>query len=164
MTAKGHVVLALTPVVAMFLYKIVDDPLIFLAVIFGSLLPDIDEPNSYIGRRSFFIANFLKYLGVEHRTFTHYLIFPLFVMLVAYIFFGGGLLFWVGFGILMHDVGDMLTKGGIVSFFYPFFPGKRAALMPSYIRFKTFSFAENVFIMALILFNMFLIGQSHVFI
>ena len=153
MTANGHVVLAVTPLTVIYGLGVLQHPFMLMAVIVGSLLPDIDEKGSYIGRKLFFISGIFKDLGIEHRGFTHFLIIPLSIMLIAYLAMDGGWLFWLGFGILMHDVGDLLTKGGIESFFFPLFEGRRAGLLPRKYRFRTFSFTEKIVIFILLTIN-----------
>jgi inner membrane protein len=153
MTAKGHVVLAITPLSVLYGMNTFLSPEILLPVLFGSLLPDIDEPGSYIGRKFYFISGIFRDLGLEHRGFTHFLIIPLSLMMISYVLFDGGWLFWLAFGIFMHDVGDMLTKGGIISFFYPLGIGKKIGLLPKTFRFRTFSLTEKIVILLLLLMN-----------
>jgi len=153
MTAKGHVVLAVTPLSLVYGLGILQHPFVLFSVIVGSLLPDIDESGSYIGRKLFFVSGIFKDLGIAHRGFTHFLIIPVSLMLISYLVMDGGWLFWLAFGILMHDLGDMLTKSGIESFFYPLFEGKRVGLLPKRYRFKTFSFTEKVVIFILLVIN-----------
>lgn len=150
MTAKGHMALA-SAVTLSYLY--IDSNLIstlpyfeyFLpAILLGSLFPDIDEPESYIGNKlkviSVVISSFFR-----HRTFTHYLIFPLLLLIVSFYMnntFNKVTILGFAIGIFLHDVGDMLTKGGIKGFLWPLFPNTRIALLPYFLRFKTFSVEE----------------------
>jgi len=152
MTAKGHVLLAINlaiqPVMYIYHTHSINIALLsFFVVVAASLLPDIDEPKSYIGHKFWFFAHFLKLLGVKHRTLTHWLITPLILVLIganlnnAYFQFT---LFSVAFGMLAHDVGDMLTKGGIHGFFFPLFPNSKIVLLPNFLLFETFSVAEMI--------------------
>lgn len=160
MTAKGHVSLSLA--IAIPTSSILEDNTIrfvFLAsVMFGSLLPDIDEPNSYIGRRFSFMSYFLKFLGIKHRGVTHYLIFPLFIFLLSFFLKGIYKIITIGvaFGVLLHDIGDMLTKSGIRGFFYPFFKNESIRLLPKKIAFYTNSLAEHIIIALLFLLDIYL--------
>lgn len=160
MTAKGHIALSLLAAIPT--SSIIEDynnKFIFLiAVVFGSLLPDIDEPNSYIGRRFSFIAYPLKILGIKHRTITHYLIFPLFIFLISFFLEGIYKLIAVGiaFGVLMHDIGDLLTKGGIKGFFYPFLKDKTIRLLPKEFAFYTNSITEHIIVFILFLVDVYL--------
>ncbi|MBW6487570.1 metal-dependent hydrolase [Sulfurimonas sp.] len=161
MTVKGHVLLA-----SAFAYPIIDyvamdygnsEALaIYIAIIFGSLLPDIDEPNSYIGNKALLVSYGLKIIGVRHRTITHWLITPVLLSAFGFSldnFYISAILYAVAFGILLHDVGDMLTKGGIYGFFFPFFSNTKIALLPRVLRFKTFSIQEYIIVFFLLLLN-----------
>ena len=84
----------------------------------GALLPDIDHPKSYLGRRIPILPTLL-YQSVGHRSLTHSLLFTTIV--------GGGITlflnthFGIGLslGILSHIFLDLLTPQG-VSYLYPF--------------------------------------------
>jgi inner membrane protein len=89
------------------------DPIALALVIGGALLPDIDHPRSWVGRRIRVISHPLAAL-VGHRGFTHS------VLAVA----GGGLLLrWRGLGraivdplvlgYLSHLAADLMTSGGL---------------------------------------------------
>lgn len=161
MTAKGHVVLAVTPLSAFYGSGLIYEPVVLLAVIISALLPDIDEPGSYLGRRFYFMSGIFRDLGLEHRGFTHFFFIPLSIMLLGFIIQDGiGLFFWIGFGILMHDLGDLLTKSGINSFFYPLFEGKKIGLLPKRLRFRTFSFTEKIVIFLLIVSNIYFLTRG----
>ncbi|NBK99600.1 MAG: hypothetical protein EOM50_16605 [Erysipelotrichia bacterium] len=173
MTAKGHMLLASTLTFGALTFakehyphyapsSLISLSVILCGILVGSLFPDIDEDESYIGNKlklfSIVIASIFK-----HRTFTHYLITPIIGLLLTYFFVESATytqLFFYAFsiGILMHDLGDMLTNGGIRGFFFPLFPNTRITLLPSFLRFSTFSLTEYVFI-GLVLFpsNMYLI-------
>ncbi len=162
MTAKGHLALALLPAIPIAANLNSQEQMIFLgAVGFGALLPDIDEPNSYIGRKFEFLSVPLKILGIKHRTFTHYLIFPLIVFLISLFLSGVYQLagFGIAFGILMHDIGDMLTKGGIKGFFYPFLKEKTIRLLPKNLAFYTNSLTEWILIALLYTADFWLISK-----
>lgn len=86
----------------------------------GSLLPDIDEPQSLIGRRLGFIAWPIK-LVFGHRGFTHSLIALGLALAALASATGAGLLppagaaaFWVGYA--GHLAGDGLTISGVPLF------------------------------------------------
>lgn len=53
---------------------VIDLLLFYVAVALGSLLPDIDEPNSVLGKKTLGISNLLKAI-FGHRGFTHSLSF-----------------------------------------------------------------------------------------
>jgi len=84
---------------------------LFLAI--GSLLPDIDHPESKLGRIllpiSYLINNF-----VGHRTLTHS-IFVITILFFASIIIWGMNTIIVGLtlGCMFHVAGDMLTPSGV---------------------------------------------------
>ena len=87
----------------------------------GSLLPDIDHPESFLGRRLRLISKPV-YRWFGHRTLTHSLFFMAGVTSVlAYCQFeeaGIGL----GLGILSHILLDFLSLGSGVALLYPLYP------------------------------------------
>ncbi|MDA3967960.1 MULTISPECIES: metal-dependent hydrolase [Helicobacter] len=135
--------------------------LFYLAVAFGALLPDIDEPNSTLGRKTLGISNIIKTI-FGHRGFTHsafcvfflcaMLIF-LYVLLEVEVFLNSVssflgeygvtlssesvwiLCFGLVCGYVLHIAGDMLTISG-VPILLPF-RTKSYFLLPKPFRFKT---------------------------
>ena len=155
MTAKGHMALASAATLS---YLYVDNGLIstlpyfeffLLAILFGSLFPDIDEPESYIGNKLKVVSIVMSSL-FKHRTFTHYLILPLLLILVGFFYvdnvFNKVTILGFAIGILLHDAGDMFTKSGIKGFLWPIFPNTKIALLPYFLRFKTFSTEEYILV------------------
>lgn len=88
------------------------------AVIFGSLFVDIDEDNSYIGRKAGFLSSVIEFL-FGHRGIFHSLLMALLMFLGFYYFgyFGLGIGFLIGY--VSHLIADALTLEG-VRIFYPF--------------------------------------------
>lgn len=94
---------------------------------FGSLLPDIDQPNSTLGRKLGPISKLLNY-GLGHRGLLHYPIFLAALMLglyllypkippsFQYVYIAGSMGF--GAGYLSHIFLDMLNSAGI-KFLWP---------------------------------------------
>jgi len=129
---------------------------IFL-VLFGSLFPDIDEPNSYIGRRFWFMSWPIKLLShlfpfLKHRGITHLFLVPVSLGIAA--FYGENI--WLGgfaIGWLLHTLGDLITVGGIRGYFYPFFSTRKIVLLPYPLRFYTRGVAEQILIFFLLLLN-----------
>ena len=116
-------------------------------VVFGSLLPDIDEPRSFIGRK-FPIISHIVSLSFTHRGFTHFFIFPFLIILLGLVLLPyyktyAFVCFAISFGIFLHQIGDMLTISGIPYYFFPFSKAK-AVLLPSALRFKTGSATEKM--------------------
>ena len=119
------------------------------SLIFGSLLPDIDEPGSKIGRMAPSIIPHLIKAIFGHRGITHTVVFVL-PFLVLY-FYSEGIVrvvaFGISLGIISHILGDMLTKGGVNNLFYPFTKDITFGLMPKSIRFYTASKIEYFLVM-----------------
>lgn len=164
MTAKGHMILSIPiTVVSMHFaqdiffemnFSKMDLILFYFFVLVGSVFPDIDEPESFIGRKLPIFSNILS-LFVSHRGITHFMIIPIVVFILAY--FENDyrikiILVGLGVGIFAHSIGDMLTKGGVVGYFFPFFRKTKVALLPSFLRFYTNSITEHLF-NAIILFS-----------
>jgi len=82
---------------------------------FAALLPDIDEPKSYIGRLVPFLSVPMRAF-VSHRTLTHSLLFVIVAGAVLLFVDGDMALAWM-MGLLAHIMGDMLT--GRVQLFWP---------------------------------------------
>ncbi|WP_299549745.1 metal-dependent hydrolase [uncultured Helicobacter sp.] len=130
----------------------------YSAIALGALLPDIDEPNSTIGRKTIGVSNAIKAV-FGHRGITHSLVFLLIVGVILLLVSAFGAEFLKGipfvsgfvkdldeavleifiFGVLLgcvfHLMGDMLTPSG-VPLFLPF-SAKPVHLTPVFLRFKT---------------------------
>ena len=119
-----------------------------MGISFGAIFPDIDEPQSYIGRRVPILPRVIKtFFG--HRGLTHQFIFFLIPLITVIAFqteikniYYGLYLFLIAtcIGMFLHQVGDMLSgskffKGGIKDYFYPFASsGKYFTPFPKIIR------------------------------
>jgi inner membrane protein len=157
MTAKGHVLLAvpaaLTPVLLEMDFSPQLTAIWLAAVGLGAVFPDIDEPNSYIGRRLTMISVPIS-MAVEHRGLTHIFATSLIFVAAAVVLYFLFSTFWgivaLGFGIgwLMHTAGDLLTIGGIRGYFRPL-SNKTIWLTPKFLRFRTGGAVETVLIAAL---------------
>lgn len=152
MLAKSHMTLGLLGGIALYYlpFEITKNSLyemLFLPIIIiGSVLPDIDEPRSFIGRK-FPIISHLVSLSFTHRGFTHFLLFPLLIALLGLFILPkyeiiGLSLFALSFGVFMHQIGDMLTISGISYYLFPF-STKKAVLLPQFLRFRTGSRTEK---------------------
>ena len=126
---------------------------IFFAPVFttiGSLLPDIDVPNSTISRRFKRLSRFI--CGhTEHRQFTHSLVVPVLLVVIGLILGFWGFpppayaVFCLSIGYLFHMLQDTLTKGG-VPWAYPLIR-YRFSLLPM----RTGSFFEWIITIAMVL-------------
>ncbi|WP_353736872.1 metal-dependent hydrolase [Aquamicrobium sp.] len=157
MTTVGHLALATLGFVEVFehinhKFNTLQILLLYLAVLFGAVLPDIDEPNSYIGKRSLLFSDIMQFLGLKHRGFTHFLIIPIFITTFNYIFFHSIYLYALAFGILMHVAGDLITISGIKGFFWPFWKERRVYILPRILRFQVFTIKENIYVFFILIF------------
>jgi inner membrane protein len=131
MTVKSHILLSFVPLVVAVkkhLLPLDDTELIINAGIgtfIGAILPDIDEPNSYIGRKLKVISKVLRLFKIKHRTYTHSLFFPLLILFLGKIH---PIFYFIAFGVFMHIIEDFLTNGG-VPIFYPFIKQRFSANM-----------------------------------
>jgi len=131
-------------------YIILDNPLqlsilIFVGFIF-SLMPDLDEPNSYLSRRTPIIPFILKRL-TTHRAVTHQLrgIFILLATLITIGIFYPIINIYIPIAILAyfgHVLGDSCTLSGIRNFAYPI-SNKTFWILPKSMRFRTNSITER---------------------
>ena len=85
-------------------------------VIFGSLLPDIDEPQSKIGRKVPGVSHVIK-MVFGHRGFTHTLLAAALFAYVLLKFSNISIVQGIAIGYLLHIVGDCFSKYGM-SFIY----------------------------------------------
>ena len=99
MTGKTHLSFGIAT--ALLLYT---DVVSSMALLVGSILPDIDNRNSLLGKALPFVPKLIK-----HRTLTHSLIF------LAICYF---INFYLFIGCTLHVFLDMLTKSGC-QLFYP---------------------------------------------
>jgi inner membrane protein len=92
--------------------------IIFLLVLLGAILPDIDEDNSKINKGAGVVGSVVGFL-VKHRGIFHSVLFALFLFFIIDFVWGFnyGLALLVGY--MSHLVGDSLTPMGI-QVFYPF--------------------------------------------
>lgn len=128
--------------------------LFFLFVLFGSLLPDFDNPKSKLGRKVPFLS-YPMYWLFGHRTFTHSLLFVIITWMVTKIIVvlcgANDLYTWaITSGVLSHIMGDMVTKKG-VPLFYPMKKNIRF-----FMTFKTGGTVEKLVAVFLVILNIYL--------
>jgi inner membrane protein len=90
----------------------IKSPLIFfIALLFGSLFPDIDSQTSILGRKIKFFSFFFKHRGFFHSS--------LILILICLIVFSLSKWFVIGFalGFLSHLILDAITKEGLTFLF-----------------------------------------------
>jgi len=155
MTAPGHILLATGITgMAMYVLHLPVDIYFLLGIIIGAVLPDIDEPKSLIGRKLFFLSYILRAIGLKHRTLSHSIIFSLIFILPAFIVPSPykNILFGLGIGSILHCVGDLFTISGLRYFLFPI--EKELHFSPKPLRFRTGGVIEQIIIIFLALFNM----------
>jgi len=121
--------------------------LFLLIIMFSALLPDVDHPNSKIGR-------YLKPIGFlfEHRGFFHS-IFPVILFVFLLTTFGKNVYIWpFVIGYCSHLVGDLVTRQGIM----PFHPLSRMRITGWL---KTGSGMESIILVALVAVDAYLLFQ-----
>jgi len=163
-TYKGHTLLdtALLPLPWFAYYVSSPEYFIYFAggSLLGATLPDIDEPESYIGRRTRGVSDMIKAV-LGHRGATHYLIVPLVIFIAAFLFPMEPMLkhifFGVAFGWLAHIIGDGLTVSGVRNGYFPL--KKHYATLPKALRFKTGSIVEYGVIALLIALNAYIYAE-----
>lgn len=158
MTYKGHTLLdtTLLPLPWFAYYSSSPEFFIYFAggSLLGAALPDIDEPQSFIGRRSRGISDIIKAV-LGHRGATHYIIVPLVIFIASFLLplepILKHIIFGIAFGWLAHIVGDGLTVSGVRNGYFPL--KKHYATLPRALRFKTDSIVEYGVIALLIAIN-----------
>jgi len=128
-----------------------DNPLVLVgAGVIGALLPDICHRGSKIGRK-FPIVSKLVNMVFGHRSFTHSLLFLLFMSLVLHSFVPyKAISIGIIIGMASHIVLDMCTKKGVKLFF----PATISIRFP--LTTKTGSKVENVVLMLLSMLSIYL--------
>ncbi|MCR8696919.1 MULTISPECIES: metal-dependent hydrolase [Campylobacter] len=122
---------------------------IFGLILLGSVLPDIDEPRSFISRK-FPLISRVAATFFTHRGPTHFLFIPV-LLFVAWAIFGYLALGAIGFGMIIHHLGDMLTPSGIYGYFYPFKRKFVARILPKNYAIKTGSKLELTLVLPSVL-------------
>jgi inner membrane protein len=90
--------------------------LVFAAL--GGLFPDIDVPQSWIGRKIGFLSNILNFF-FGHRGFFHSVFAGVLLSVLVWLLFGNWYHFTFFIGYISHLFMDGLTKEGVRPF-YPF--------------------------------------------
>ena len=162
MTFKTHVVSSLVVGIAtakylgnyigLHIHSDLEFSIYLFAVAFGAVFPDIDEPNSYIGRK-FGIFSQLFSTFFKHRGITHTAIVILFYLGVLSLFvlahYSNPLYKIAGIGFIIgnigHILGDSSTKSG-VPLLYPLY-NKNFGILPKQFRYTTGGVIEYLFVL-----------------
>ncbi|WP_280771363.1 metal-dependent hydrolase [Salipaludibacillus daqingensis] len=91
--------------------------IVLSGIILGSVLPDLDESRSWIGRRIPILSTMIS-LVFGHRSITHSGIM-LALMTTAFLHFSHEFLLGLFLGVALHIIADFFSVGGI-PLFYPF--------------------------------------------
>lgn len=142
MLAKSHTMMALVAIAPIASYApLWALPYLMAGALLGSLFPDIDEPQSTIGRYTAIVSIFLS-LFVKHRGITHTvgaILLYASVGFLAYLFIAKSWVIWATsafiVGNIVHVIGDMLTSSG-VEILNPI-TTRKFYLLPRNMRFKT---------------------------
>lgn len=134
MLARSHIAIGVAGAITLSeALDIRPNPVEWLALVVGSLAPDIDQASSVIARPGSLFSRLLPRWLVRtldgiatltamaihalfgHRQVTHWVVWPL-LLCAAGIYFGLGPLLFFGWGYLWHLLADLCTKGGVPLF------------------------------------------------
>lgn len=155
MTYKTHITAGLLAG-GFILSKLVDPQIYLLSASFlGSIILDIDEPKSYIGRRTKILSHILKFV-LKHRGLIHSFLgaFLLSSILSGIVYNYGlnkGLILFFIIGCLTHLILDLFSDEG-VPLFYPFIKKRYKIKI-----FKTGGFLEKIFRLGLYFVGIYLV-------
>ena len=119
----------------------------------GSVLPDIDEPNSFIGRRSFGLSKLINRL-FGHRGFTHSLTCWIMLAILS-LLYSNTFTISISLGYLFHLMGDLFSTSGL-RLFLPF-SEKRVKM---FITYQTGGTREKMIFYLCIVLIMFFVLQN----
>lgn len=125
-------------------YELNSEYVIFIYVcLVGVLFPDIDEPNSTMGKKLKFFSYPINIL-FGHRTITHNAIISILTILFgAYNNYNPVIAF--GLGMLIHIMQDSVTYQGVKGAFFPFQKfNYNFVLLPRIFRFAVGSITEYI--------------------
>ena len=113
MLIKTHLLFAFTlGLIAIQYFNPANQILFMLLILLGAMLPDVDHPNSYLGRKIKVVSWFFKHRGFFHSL----LILPVISFLLYYLLNTSRFTLPLLIGYTTHLAGDMLTKEGIQPF------------------------------------------------
>jgi inner membrane protein len=123
--------------------------LVFLFItLIASSIPDVDAPNSKIGKKLPVISHLFKFF-FGHRGFVHSIFIPL-ILLTIFLYLGLPFIAWgIFIGSVSHLIGDMLTREGVAPF-YPILMFRIEGIL------KTGKIAEKVLFFIICLIDLFL--------
>jgi len=117
--------------------------LFYIGVIVGSIFPDVDEPDSVMGKKLSFISYPINIL-FGHRTITHSFLFGALIIYVG-IYFDIKFVVGLGVGIVIHILSDSVTVAGIKGALFPLASlNKKFVILPYFLRFTVGSITELI--------------------
>ena len=125
-----------------------DNPILYtLLIMFGTILPDIDHPNSKLGKR-------FKWVGwlFQHRGIFHSIIPPAILGYCVYVFVDEKSMYAFLVGYFIHLLLDGMTRKGIM----PFFPINKSLIRG---RIKTKGLVEHIFFFVLLMISAIILLQ-----
>lgn len=117
-----------------------------IGLVIGSLLPDVEESNSVVGRQFPLLSDWLNN-KIGHRTYTHNILIYLVIFIIAYYqsLYSSNFIyvFLIGFslGSILHSIEDCLTNGGVSGAMKPLL--NNFVILKKQYRFDTNSLFEN---------------------
>ena len=128
-------------------------------VLIGSLVPDIDEPDSYMGKRFVFLSYPLNIL-FGHRTITHNMTFIFILAIISY-YYNNIYCLAVTVGMFIHILQDSLTYQGIKGCLFPFKSyNYNFVLLPRIFRFAVGSGTELLILAFSLMFILYVVYKS----
>ena len=91
--------------------------MVYIGILIGSILPDIDEPDSLIGKRLSFIAYPINII-FGHRTITHNIFFGIAIGILG-LLLNIDIIVGMGIGVIIHILSDSVTQSGINGALFP---------------------------------------------
>ncbi|MFC3882261.1 metal-dependent hydrolase [Bacillus songklensis] len=127
-----------------------------LGIALGSLIPDIDEPNSYIGRRTFGLSKLIKQ-ALGHRGFTHSLLAWI-TFSFLYKVYPNSFVLGMCIGYIFHIVGDFFSRKGV-----PLFSPLSKKRFKSPLTYETGSFSETLIFYAAVFASIYIVYTNQLF-
>jgi len=128
--------------------------MVYIGILIGSILPDIDEPHSLIGKRVKFLSYPIKII-FGHRTITHNVFASILISILG-VLLNIDIIVGIGIGMFIHILSDSITVNGIKGALFPLTSNSyKFVLLPYSLRFKVGGSIELVLSMVLGLYNIY---------
>jgi inner membrane protein len=159
MLGISHLLVASTivssPIIEYIKYYIDINYIFYIGIFLGSILPDIDEPNSILGKKFFFLSYYInRFFG--HRGVTHNLIFILLLFVIG-VLSNIDILIAITLGMAIHILTDAITYQGIKGSLYPLTSRNyKFVILPDILRFKVGGSIEYLLVVFMCLYHIYL--------